>query len=88
MGVVGAPRLGTKAEFDVNNLLLGGRTIRGIVEGDSIPQTFIPQLVQLHLQGRFPFDRLVKFYSLEQINQAAEDSSNGITLKPILRLSH
>ncbi|HDR9095739.1 TPA: NAD(P)-dependent alcohol dehydrogenase [Burkholderia vietnamiensis] len=88
MGVVGAPRLGTKAEFDVNNLLLGGRTIRGIVEGDSVPQTFIPQLVQLHLQGRFPFDRLVKFYSLEQINQAAEDSSSGITLKPILRLSH
>ncbi|WP_175760631.1 NAD(P)-dependent alcohol dehydrogenase [Burkholderia ambifaria] len=88
MGVVGAPKLGTKAEFDVNSLLLGGHTIRGIVEGDSVPQTFIPQLVQLHLQGRFPFDRLVKFYPLEQINQAAEDSSSGITLKPILRLPH
>ncbi|MCA8218089.1 NAD(P)-dependent alcohol dehydrogenase [Burkholderia cepacia] len=88
IGVVGAPKLGTKAEFDVNNLLLGGRSIRGIVEGDSVPQTFIPQLVQLHLQGRFPFDRLVKFYPLEQINQAAEDSSSGITLKPILRLPH
>ncbi|MCA3785625.1 MAG: NAD(P)-dependent alcohol dehydrogenase, partial [Burkholderia sp.] len=68
--------------------LLGGHTIRGIVEGDSVPQTFIPQLVQLHLQGRFPFDRLVKFYPLEQINQAAEDSSKGLTLKPILRLPH
>ncbi|ACB68739.1 Alcohol dehydrogenase zinc-binding domain protein [Burkholderia ambifaria MC40-6] len=88
MGVVGAPKLGTKAEFDVNSLLLGGHTIRGIVEGDSVPQTFIPQLVQLHLQGRFPFDRLVKFYPLEQINQAAADSSSGITLKPILRLPH
>lgn len=88
MGVVGAPKLGTKAEFDVNSLLLGGHTIRGIVEGDSVPQTFIPQLVQLHLQGRFPFDRLVKFYPLDQINQAAEDSSKGIALKPILRLPH
>ena len=27
-------------------------------------------------------------YPLEQINQAAEDSSRGITLKPILRLPH
>ncbi|MDA5339169.1 NAD(P)-dependent alcohol dehydrogenase, partial [Stenotrophomonas maltophilia] len=85
MGVVGAPKLGTPASFDVNNLLLGGRSIRGIVEGDSVPQVFIPQLVALFQQGRFPFDKLVKFYPLEQINQAAEDSTRGITLKPILR---
>jgi aryl-alcohol dehydrogenase len=87
IGVVGAPKLGTKAEFDVNNLLLGGRSIRGIVEGDSVPQVFIPQLVQLYQQGRFPFDKLVRFYPLEQINQAAEDSIKGITLKPILRIA-
>lgn len=86
IGVVGAPKLGVKAEFDVNNLLLGGRTIRGIVEGDSVPQTFIPQLVTLYQQGRFPFDKLVKFYPLDAINEAAEDSLRGVTLKPILRL--
>lgn len=86
IGVVGAPKLGTKAEFDVNNLLLGGRSIRGIVEGDSVPKVFIPQLVQLYQQGRFPFDRLVKFYPLDQINQAAEDSTRGVTLKPILTI--
>ncbi|MGF6572789.1 aryl-alcohol dehydrogenase [Paraburkholderia sp. GAS333] len=88
MGVVGAPPLGTKAEFDINSLLLGGRTIRGIVEGDSVPQVFIPQLVQLYQQGRFPFDRLVRFYSIDQINQAADDSTSGVTLKPILRFAH
>jgi aryl-alcohol dehydrogenase len=86
IGVVGAPKLGVKAEFDVNNLLLGGRSIRGIVEGDSVPRVFIPQLVQLYQQGRFPFDKLVKFYPLDQINQAAEDSTKGITLKPVLRM--
>lgn len=42
------------AEFDVNNLLLKGRSIRGIVEGDSVPQVFIPQLLELHRQGRSP----------------------------------
>ncbi|MCF7695829.1 NAD(P)-dependent alcohol dehydrogenase [Mycetohabitans sp. B2] len=87
IGIVGAPKLGTRASFDVNNLLLGGRSIRGIVEGDSVPQVFIPQLVKLYQQGRFPFDRLVKCYPLEQINQAAEDSIKGITLKPILRMA-
>lgn len=86
IGVVGASKMGTLASFDVNNLLMGGRTIRGVVEGDSVPQVFIPQLVELYLQGRFPFDRLVKFYPLEQINQAAEDSARGVTLKAVLRM--
>jgi aryl-alcohol dehydrogenase len=29
------------------------------------------------MQGRFPYDRLVKFYKLEEINQAAADSEKG-----------
>ncbi|MUZ73394.1 zinc-binding dehydrogenase [Agrobacterium vitis] len=86
IGVVGAPKLGTKAEFDVNTLLLNGRSIRGIVEGDSVPKIFIPQLVELHRQGRFPFDKLVKFYPLADINQAVKDSESGVTLKAILRM--
>jgi aryl-alcohol dehydrogenase len=28
----------------------------------------------------------VKFYPLDQINQAAEDSTRGVTLKPILTI--
>jgi aryl-alcohol dehydrogenase len=86
LGVVGAPALGTEAAFDVNDLLLGGKSIRGIVEGDSVARKFIPQLVELYQQGRFPFDKLVKFYSFDEINQAAEDSEKGITLKPIVRI--
>ena len=87
IGVVGAPALGVEAKFDVNDVLLGGKSIRGIVEGDSTPKTFIPQLVDLYLQGRFAFDKLVKFYNFEDINQAAEDSEKGITLKPVVRIN-
>ena len=86
VGVVGAPPLGTTAEFDINDLLLGGKKIQGIVEGDSVPQKFIPELVKLYLQGRFPFDKLVRLYDFKDINQAAEDSEKGITLKPVLRI--
>ncbi len=41
----------------------------------------------LHLctQGRFPFDRLVQYYSLREINQAAEDAEKGAIRKPVLR---
>ncbi|HRN82566.1 MAG TPA: NAD(P)-dependent alcohol dehydrogenase, partial [Nitrosomonas europaea] len=80
------PALGTEASFDVNGVMTTGKRIIGIVEGDSKPDIFIPTLVELYQQGKFPFDRPVKFYSLDQINQAAEDSEKGITIKPIIRL--
>jgi aryl-alcohol dehydrogenase len=85
-GIVGAPALGTEASFDVNGVMTTGKRIIGIIEGDSVQDLFIPSLVELYAQGRFPFDKLVKFYSLDQINQAAEDSEKGITIKPIVRL--
>lgn len=85
-GIVGAPPLGTDASFDVNMLMIPGRTIRGICEGDSIAHVFIPQLIELHRQGRFPFDRLVRFYPFAEINEAMDDALAGRTIKPILRL--
>ena len=84
-GLIGAAALGTEASFDMNTILFG-RTIRGIIEGDSVPDVFIPQLLELHVQGRFPFDRLVKFYDLDEVNEAGEESESGEVLKPILRM--
>jgi aryl-alcohol dehydrogenase len=87
VGIVGAAPIGTTASFDMGGLMSPGKSIRGIIQGDSVPDLFIPQLIELHRQGRFPFDRLVKFYSLDEINQAAADSESGATIKPILRMA-
>ncbi len=55
-------------------VLLFGRAVRGIRQGDSVSDSFIPQFLEFYTQGRFPFDRLIEFFSLEQINQTAEAS--------------
>lgn len=86
-GLVGGAPLGTQVTFDMNSILFG-RTIRGIIEGDSVPDFFIPQLVNLYLQGQFPIDHLITFYDLNQINQAADDLINGRVIKPVLRMKH
>jgi aryl-alcohol dehydrogenase len=85
-GVVGAPPLGTEASFDINSLMIPGRSIRGICEGDSVATEFIPQLIELYGQGRFPFDRLIKFYEFGDINTAIDDAAKGRTIKPVLRM--
>jgi len=84
-GIVGASPAGARLSADLTHLLSGGRHIRGIVEGDSRPDVFIPQLIDLHRRGAFPFDRLVRFYDFADINQAVADSESGRTIKPILR---
>ena len=81
-GIVGAEPLSAEVSFDVNNLMIPGKGIRSILEGESVPDIFIPQLIELNAQGRFPFEKLIKFYSLDQINQAAEDSEKGTQSNP------
>ena len=64
-----------------------GRKTLGIIEGDAVPQRFIPKLIALYQGGQFPFDRLVKFYDFSGINQAIADAKRGDTIKPVLRIS-
>ena len=85
-GILGASPMGSEITLDEVHFMSGGRRLMGIVEGESNPDLFIPTLVELHAQGRFPFDKMVKFYSLEQINEAIHDSETGVTIKPILRI--
>ncbi|MGE5124461.1 MAG: NAD(P)-dependent alcohol dehydrogenase [Acidobacteriaceae bacterium] len=68
------------------DLIMNGRTVKGILGGDAVPDLFIPRLVELYRQGRFPFDRLVTFYPFDEINQAVEDMHLGRVIKPVLRL--
>ena len=44
-------------------------------------------MIELHRQGRFPFDRLIRFYPFSEINRAVEEAEQGTTIKPVLRMS-
>jgi aryl-alcohol dehydrogenase len=85
-GLIGAPPLGTEEAIDVNGLLSTGRIVRGLVEGHSVPQTFIPKLIDLWRAGRLPVDRLVRAYDFDQINEAADAALAGDVVKPVLRI--
>jgi aryl-alcohol dehydrogenase len=71
----------------MSTVMIRGLSIRGIVQGDSVPDAFIPQLIGLYMQGRFPFDKLVTKYPFEKINQAIEDQASGKVVKPVFIFS-
>lgn len=83
--LVGSVRPGVSAQFDMTTLQ-NGRILRGCIQGDSRPAEFIPRLVALYRGGRFPIDRLVTYYDLADINQAAADLQSGTTIKPVIRM--
>jgi len=63
-----------------------GRKTQSIIQGDAVPQSFIPKLIALYQAGRFPFDRLIKFYDFREINRAIAAAKRGDTIKAVLRL--
>lgn len=83
-GLVGAAPLGTEVTLDMNNIMFG-RSVVGIIEGQSVPDEFIPRLVALFRQGRLPLEKLVRFYALDEIGQAVRDAESGQVVKAILR---
>jgi len=83
--LLGSARRGTDASFEMP-FLQQGRVVRGVVQGDSMPQEFIPKLVDLIMEKEFPIEKIITFYDLADINRAAEESSSGKIIKPVLRM--
>ncbi|WP_207841208.1 NAD(P)-dependent alcohol dehydrogenase [Williamsia soli] len=84
VALVGAAAPGTEVTFEIGASLVKGWTFKTIIQGSSVPQQFIPRLVDLWSQGRFPFDKLIENYTLDDINTAFADSENGSTIKPVV----
>lgn len=79
---------GTIEHFDVgSDVLMQYRTIIGCCEGDSIPQIFIPRLVQLYKEGKFPIDRIITKYPFSRLEKAREDSNSGRVIKAVVTMN-
>ena len=83
-GIVGIAPPGTPLPGDLMTAVTFGHTVKGIIEGDSDPDVFIPELIEHYRQGRLPFDRLIRTYPLAEINQAIADQHHGDCVKVVL----
>lgn len=86
IGIVAFKALESAASINLVSTISLGRTLRGICEGDAVPEEFIPKLIDHFMAGEFPVDRLVKFYEFADLNQALDDQASGGVIKPIVRM--
>ena len=87
VAIVGAPPYGSEVNIDINDMIVFQKKIIGVAEGHSVPQVFIPQLIELYREGKFPFEKLIQIYPFAELNQAIEDSKSGKTIKPIIKMT-
>lgn len=83
-GMVGVTAPGTPMPGDVNTVMTFGFTLKGIIEGDSDPETFLPELIELHRRGELPFDRMITTFPFSQINEAIAAQHSGACIKVVL----
>lgn len=75
--VVGVPPPDAKISIDPLMFLLDNKKLIGVIEGDSNPVTFIPQLIKLHQEGVFPIEKLCRTYPVDKLNDAIHDMHTG-----------
>ena len=64
--LVTVPHLGEPFSFAPRTLIALEATLKGVLEGSSIPDVFIPRLIDLYEKGKFPIDRLITMRTPEQ----------------------
>jgi len=87
LGVVGIPPAGAAMPGQLGNLLTFGQTVRGIIEGDSDPDAFIPTLIDHWRAGRLPLEKLVKTFAFADINAAIAAQHHGDCVKVVLTMA-
>ncbi len=60
------------------------KTVTWVRMGNTNNDDIIPELCDLYVEGKFPFDRLITFYKFEDIQQAIDDAIAGKAIKPVL----
>jgi aryl-alcohol dehydrogenase len=84
VGIVGASDPADNLTFNEAAFMGGGKRVMGILGGDSDLVTFLPELMEHHLAGRFPHDKLIKTFPFDQINEAFHAAETGAVVKPVL----
>lgn len=76
--------IGADVTLDVQDLIGGGKTVRGTIEGDADPQTFIPRLIEWYQAGRLPMEHIVTAFPFAGVDRAVAGMRDGTAIKPVL----
>ncbi len=84
--MVGGAKMTATVKLNHPDVLLKGKRIIGVMGGGGQTPDFLTSLMELQVAGRFPLDRLIRFYDFSDINKAIDESDGGSAVKPVIRM--
>ncbi|KAF4544010.1 alcohol dehydrogenase [Lasiodiplodia theobromae] len=81
---VGSTPFDAKLDIHIFQFMVGGKQYIGAVEGDVVPAKYVPQMIEWYRAGKFPVDKLVKFYKADEWEKAVDDMHHGHTVKAVI----
>lgn len=81
----GTPGPGPTNDIPIHEAVCFTKTYYGVSEGDSNPPEYIPKLVQMYKEGKFPIDKISKVYSYKRMDEAIHAMHDGSVIKPIIQ---
>ncbi|KUI69177.1 Aryl-alcohol dehydrogenase [Cytospora mali] len=64
--------------------MVSGKQFFGAVEGHSRPKEYVPQMIRWWKEGKFPVERLIKFFDFENFEDAVKAMETGEVVKPVI----
>lgn len=70
----------------IPTIAMSGKTVRQLVQGDSVPRVLIPRLLDLRRKGLFPIEELITTYPFADLDRAIMDTRSGAAVKAVLSM--
>ncbi|EKG09846.1 Alcohol dehydrogenase superfamily zinc-containing [Macrophomina phaseolina MS6] len=81
---VGSTPFDAKLDIHIFPFMVAGKQYIGAVEGDVVPAKYVLQMIEWYRAGKFPVDKLVKFYKADDWQKAIDDMHRGHTVKAVI----
>ncbi|EON69881.1 hypothetical protein W97_09145 [Coniosporium apollinis CBS 100218] len=81
---IGVAPMDGKLEIPPIMFMVTGKQYIGVIEGDVVPSNYVPEMIRWYREGKFPVDRIVKFFKAEEFEKAIHEMHTGGTVKPVI----
>ena len=81
---VGTAPPGASLSLPIHPWMASGKQYIGVAEGHAIPRTYVPQMIQWWKEGKFPLEKLVKYFPADDYDAAIKGMKNGEVIKPVI----
>ncbi|ETI24741.1 hypothetical protein G647_04111 [Cladophialophora carrionii CBS 160.54] len=81
---LGAPGYGTEVNLPLQQFFSENKSFECQYLGNTTGQAWVPVMIKWWREGKFPVEKIVKYFPAKEAVQAIHEMENGGTIKPVL----